>query len=182
VLHVDAGHHLEQLAGHVHRGSDAARRKVDLARIGLGVGNELGHARHWDRRVHLHHIGHADDASDWRAVAHDVETELVIDGSVNRVVWTDHEECVAVGRRPDRSLGGDVAGGAGPILDDDLLAKLLRQPLTQQAADHVLRAAGGKADEQTHRPDRISLRPCNARHSRKRGSARGQMQKSSAAE
>src|SRR5215510_340807 len=83
-----AVHHLEQLAGHMYRGSDTARRKVDLARIGLGVGNELGHARHWDRRVHLHHIGHAQDASDRRAVAHDVETELVIDGSVDRVVWT----------------------------------------------------------------------------------------------
>src|SRR5215471_4946812 len=45
-----------------------------LKDLRLGVGNELGHARHWDRRVHLHHIGHAQDASDRRAVAHDVET------------------------------------------------------------------------------------------------------------
>src|SRR5262245_65778082 len=123
---------------------------------------------------------HTRDAGDRRAVAHDVETQLVIDGSVDRVVWTDHEECVAVGRRPDRSLGGDVAGSAGPILDDDLLAKPLRQPLTHQAADHVLRAAGGKADEQTHRPRRIGLRPRYARYSWERGSARGQMQKISA--
>src|SRR6516162_3045432 len=42
VLNVDAGHHLEQLAGHMHRGSDAARRKVDLARISLRVGNNSG--------------------------------------------------------------------------------------------------------------------------------------------
>src|SRR5262249_40513090 len=110
----------------------------------------------------------------------DVETELVIDGSVDRVVWTDHEECVAVGRRPDRSLGGDVAGSAGPILDEDLLAKPLRQPLTQQAADHILRAAGGKTDDQAHRPRRIGLRPCNSRDSRERGSARCQMEKISA--
>src|SRR5262245_14476134 len=120
---------------------------------------------------------HTRDAGDRRAVAHDVDTELVIDGSVDGVVWTDHEEYVAVGRRPDRSLGGDVAGSAGPILDDDLLAKPLRQPLTHQAADHVLRAAGGKADEQTHRPRRISLRPCDARNHRQHGSACGQMQK-----
>src|SRR5262249_137800 len=89
-------------------------------------------------------------------------------------------ECVAVGRRPDRSLGSDVAGSAGAILDDDLLAKPLRQPLTQQAADHVLRAAGGKADEQTHRPRRISLRRSDTRDRRERGSAPGQMEKISA--
>ena len=42
VHHVDAGHHLEQLAGHVREPADAGRRHVDLARIGLGVGDELG--------------------------------------------------------------------------------------------------------------------------------------------
>ena len=42
VNHVDAGHHLEQLAGHMGRGPDAGRRHVDLARIGLGIGDELG--------------------------------------------------------------------------------------------------------------------------------------------
>ena len=41
-------------------------------------------------------------------------------------------------------------------------------------------AAGGKADEQTHRPRRISLRPRKPRHGRQRGSACGQMQKLSA--
>src|SRR5512132_64565 len=39
--HVDAGHHLEQLAGHVRRGPGARRPHVEFAGIGLGV-NELG--------------------------------------------------------------------------------------------------------------------------------------------
>ena len=39
------------------------------------------------------------------------------------------------------------------------------------------RAAGGKADDDAHRPRRIGLRPRDARHGRQRGSARGQMQK-----
>ena len=32
------------------------------------------------------------------------------------------------------------------------------------------RAAGGKADDQTHRPRRIGLRPCDTRDGRQRGS------------
>ena len=39
------------------------------------------------------------------------------------------------------------------------------------------RAAGRKTDDHAHRPRRIGLRPRDARHSRQRGSARGQMQK-----
>ena len=38
-------------------------------------------------------------------------------------------------------------------------------------------AAGGKSDDNAHRPRRIDLRPCEPRHGRERGSARGQMQK-----
>ena len=41
VRHVDVGHHLEQLAGQMGRISGAGRRHADLARIGLGVGNEF---------------------------------------------------------------------------------------------------------------------------------------------
>ena len=37
--------------------------------------------------------------------------------------------------------------------------------------------AGGKADDDAHRPRRIGLRPRDTRHGRQRGSARGQMQK-----
>ena len=43
-----------------------------------------------------------------------------------------------------------------------------------------VRAAGGKANDDAHRPRRIGLRPRDPRHGRQRGSARGQMQKLSA--
>ena len=59
VDHVDAGHHLEQLAGHMVRASDAGRRQVDLARIGLGIGDELGNRLGRNRWIHHHDIGHA---------------------------------------------------------------------------------------------------------------------------
>ena len=41
VQHVDAGHHLEQLAGKMRRRADAAGRHVELARICLGVGDQF---------------------------------------------------------------------------------------------------------------------------------------------
>ena len=74
----------------------------------------------------------------------------------------------------------DIAAGARPVLDDEWLTEPLRQPLSDQARDDVGRAAGGKADDDAHRPRRIGLRPRDARHGRQRGSARGQMQKLSA--
>ena len=52
-----------------------------------------------------------------------------------------------------------------------------RQPLADQTSDDVGRSAGGKWDDDAHRPCRVSLRPRDAGHGRQRGSARGQMQK-----
>jgi hypothetical protein len=40
--HVDPGHHLEQLARQMCAASDTNRRHVELARIGLAIGDELG--------------------------------------------------------------------------------------------------------------------------------------------
>ena len=40
--HVDAGAQLDQLAGEMGRGADAGGREIELARIGLGEGDELG--------------------------------------------------------------------------------------------------------------------------------------------
>ena len=59
VDHVDAGHHLEQLAGHMGRGPVAGRRHVDLARIGLGIGDELGNRLGRNRWIDHHDVGHA---------------------------------------------------------------------------------------------------------------------------
>ena len=55
--HVDAGHHLEQLAGHMGAGAGAGRRHVDLARIGLGVGDELRDRLGRNRWIDHHDIG-----------------------------------------------------------------------------------------------------------------------------
>ena len=177
VLHVDAGHHLEQLARHMGPGSAASRGHVDLARISFGVGDELGNGLGRNRWIHHHDTGLAADARDRRDVAKEIVIELIVERRVDYVWCTDEEERVAVGGRAHDGFGGDIAGGARPVLDDEWLAEPLRQPLADQAREDVIRATGGKADDQAHRPRRIGLRPSDARYGRQRGSARGQMQK-----
>src|SRR5215467_12596657 len=87
---------------------------------------------------------------------------------------------MAVGGRTRHCLGGDVARSTRPVLNDEWLAETLRQPLTNQAREDVRRAARGKADDDSHGPRRIGLRPCNSRDSRQRGRARCEMEKISA--
>src|SRR5262249_41368304 len=84
----------------------------------------------------------------------------------------------AVGGRTHDRLGGDIAAAPRPVLDDERLAEPLRQPLAYQACEDIESASCGGADNQTHGPRRIGLRPSEARHSRQRG--RCQMQKISA--
>jgi hypothetical protein len=48
VHHVDAGHQLELLARHVNARADAGRGEVELAGIGLGVGDELRNRLGWN--------------------------------------------------------------------------------------------------------------------------------------
>src|SRR6266446_3017920 len=66
--HVDAGQQLKQLAGHVGRGPIPARAQIDLAWIGLGIGDELSDGSDRNRWVHLHDERHANDAGDRRYV------------------------------------------------------------------------------------------------------------------
>src|SRR5262249_12667851 len=90
------------------------------------------------------------------------------------------EERIPVRRCTDDRLGANVGAPSRPVIDDELLTKPLRKPLTHQAGEDVLRASWRGTDDVAHRPRRIGLRPSSARHGRQRGSARGQMQKLSA--
>src|SRR5215510_8003219 len=165
---VDPGHHLEQLARHMGGSSDTARRHGDLARIGLGIGDELGNCFGWNRWMHRYDVRLPVNACDRRDVADEIETELVIERGVDRVPTADYEQRVAVRRCAHDRLGADIAARAWSILDDERLTEPLRQPLTDQARDDVSWAAGGKTDNDAHGPAWIGLRPCNAGYGRQR--------------
>jgi hypothetical protein len=163
---VDPGHHLEQLAGQMKSRAVAARRHGDLARIGFGERDQLGHGLRRNRGVDHKHERHLDRARDRSEIADDVEVELLVERRIDGSGRTDHHEGIAVGRRPHGRFGRDIGAGAGPVLDGEGLAELLRQRLRHQPRGDVDRARRRKADEDSHRPrGGISLRP---RHTAKR--------------
>src|SRR5262249_61008991 len=141
------------------RAADTAGPHIDLAGIGLSVSDQVGNRLRWERRVYHQHAHSADDAGNRRDVADEIETKIVVKRDVPRVICTNHEERIAIGWRPHHRLGGQIAAGAWPVLDDELLAEPFRQQLAYQSANYVSCAAGWPADDQPHGPRRIGLRP-----------------------
>src|SRR5215510_13965713 len=129
--------------------------------------------------MHRYQKGPPDDRNGCD-VADEIEIEVVIEGRIDRGSSIRTKERIAIGRRTDDGLGGDIAGGATPVLDDEWLTEPLRERLTHQAYEDVRSAARGISNDAAHRPRRIRLCPRDARQSRKRGSARCKMQKISA--
>src|SRR5581483_12426741 len=105
------------------------------------------------------------------------EIELGVERGVDGVLRVDEQERVAVRRRTHHRFGGDVAGGAGPHVDDELLAEFLAQRLGDQPRRDVGRAAGGLADDDMHRTRRVALRLGHASGERQRGGAAGETEK-----
>ena len=155
VQHLAAGHRLEQLAREVHRGAAARRRHVDLARVGLAVGDELGDGLGRERRRHLHHVGRSHQAGDRRDVADEVEAEVLVERRVDAVGRVDEQHRVAVRRRVDDRLDAEVVAGARLVLDHERLAHLLGQPLRDDARQHVGRAGRRVRDDPLDRPGRV---------------------------
>src|SRR5262249_44178290 len=172
----DASHEFKQLAGDMMHRSDTGRSHVDLAWIGLGESNEIRNGLGRKRRIDLHHLGHAEDASDRRDVANEIEIELVVERRIDRVRGDDQDERMPVRGRTHHCFSGDIAAGARPVLNDEWLTETTGQPLPQQARSNVRPAAGGLSNDDPHWPRRIGLRPRYTRDRRERGSARGQMQ------
>jgi hypothetical protein len=149
---VDAGHHLEQLAGQVLRCSLSRRCHVDLAWVRFRVGNKFGNCLGRKRRVEVDNVGKSDQACNWCNVPHEIEIELFVEGRIDCVDRAAQQQRVAIGRRPNDRFGRYIGACARPIFDDELLAQPLREPLADQARSEVKVSAGGKADDDAHGP------------------------------
>jgi hypothetical protein len=141
----------------MRRRADAGRSHVDFARIGLRIGDEFRDGTCRKREIHVHHQRRADDTRNRGDVADEIVIELLVKRCIDRVRNGEHDERVAVRRRADGDFGGDIAGGAGPVLDDEWLSEPLGQPLADEAREDVVCAAGWKSVNQAHRPARIGL-------------------------
>src|SRR2546429_8634698 len=98
-----------------------------------------------------HHQRHAHDGADWRDVPEKVETGLVVETRVDRVVHAEEGERVAVGRRACHRLEGKIAGSSRPVLDDELPPEAFREPLADETRHDVLPATRGQTNDQTYR-------------------------------
>src|SRR5262249_6661702 len=111
-------------------------------------------------------------ARDRRDVPYEIEIQIRVERRVHRIGRDGHEDRITVRRSSYDIFGGDVAAEAWSVLDYEWLTEPLGQPLAQEASDDVLRCACVKRDDHIDRTRRISLCPCNRRHSRQRGSVR----------
>jgi hypothetical protein len=123
---------------------------AELARVGLGVGDELGRRPHRQRRRHHHDVGEPHHAGNRRAVAQEYERKILVERLPDRVVGRDEHDGVAVGGGIDHRIGRDHAAGADPVLDHELLTEMVRQPLPEHARHDVVRPPGGEADHKVN--------------------------------
>src|SRR5262249_39734814 len=113
--------------------------------------------------------------------ADEIEIEVVVERRVDCVSGANQEKRVAIRRRAYDRLSADIAVRARPVLDNELLAEPLREPLTHQARRDVVTATGGVSNDPAHGPRWIGLRESEARHARECGSsARCQMEECAA--
>src|SRR5215831_127253 len=125
---------------------NATRCHIDLARVGLGIIDELRHRLGWNRGMSRHDVDCTQQACDRFNITNEIEIKLGIERCVDSVRRRDEKERVAVGGRPYDRLRADIAAGTRPVLDNELLTEPLRQPLTDQAGDNVGWSARGEAD------------------------------------
>src|SRR5436190_7200029 len=178
--HVDAGHHFEQLARYVGPRPIPGRRHVELVRIGLGVGNELGNRLCRNRWVDEHDVRLAINSGHRGDVADEIEIALVVERGIARVGGVDQEKRVTICRCTHHRLSAYDIAASRPVLDDELLTKSFRQPLRYESCDGVIRATGSGWYDDAYWPSRIALRHRDPRHGQQRRSTRDQMQKSPA--
>jgi hypothetical protein len=89
--------------------SDTSRRHADLAGIGIRVEDKLGNRLSRGRWIYRHDIWCADDASDWRDIAKEIEAEFIIERHIDGVRRSRQEERVAVGLCVSKTSSGLIA-------------------------------------------------------------------------
>src|SRR5262249_57081054 len=98
---------------------------------------------------------------------------VVVEGGSEAVEGAGQEQGGAVRGRAHDGLGGDIAAGAGAVLDDERLAEPFRQKLADQPRHDVDVVARGESDDDVHRPARIGLRlrrrRSQGKHAREKG-------------
>jgi hypothetical protein len=84
-----------------------------------------------------------------------VELQIPIKTGVDRVRSRRHQQSVTVRWCTNDLLGRDIGGRTCPVLDNERLTHLARQPLADQARNDIGVASSGEANDQVNRTNRI---------------------------
>ena len=169
VQHVDAGEHLQELAGEVVDGAGARRRERDRLGLRFRQRDELAEVLGGHRRMDDEHVRIARDERNRRQVLQRVERHLAaVQRRVGREVVRLQDQRVAVRRRARDGFGRDQRVAARTVLDHDLLAHALRHLRGDDAREDVRSAAGRERHEHLDRLVRIVLRARRARQTQRR--------------
>ncbi|KAG1244254.1 hypothetical protein G6F65_021915 [Rhizopus arrhizus] len=128
----------------------AAGPVIQLAGIGARIGHQLLHRLEGRLLRHEQHQRRFNDLADVDQVVPVIPRQLREQQRQHRVGGVCHQESAAVGRRPHHFLGGDRAGRAGLVIDDERLARRLGQLLRDLARGVVRRAARRIRHDQPH--------------------------------
>jgi len=160
VQQIDARHRFEGLARQMDDGTGAGRGVVELPGSRFRQRDQLGHRLCGQRRIDDEQKRRRGHQTDEREILDAIVRELAVQARVDRMRGGIAEvQRVAVGGRPGDDLGGDRGAGAGAVVDDDLLAEILRQPGTEGSREHVGDSPGREPDHEADGFVRIRLCP-----------------------
>ncbi len=148
---VDAGLQLEHLDRNVQRAADAVRAVVQLARPGLGVGDEFRQCLRRQLRIDRENRPRGGDQGYRRYVlGRVVRIVPFLERQHREFGGTDHQgEAVGVGA--DQVLSADLSHGAGAVVDHDRLTEAGTHLLRIEPAEHVDQRARRRGDDEMDR-------------------------------
>ena len=153
---------------------------IDLVRVPLGIGDQLGDCMYGQRGVHHQHARQRADQADGGEILARVVARIGIKARIDRErAGIGQQNCVSVGGAARRRAGRDGAAGAAAIVHHDLLAERLAHPVRHHAAERIIAAAGRERHHHGDRPRRIgwanaaagagtAAPPSSAKNSRRR--------------
>ena len=84
---------------------------------------EVRNGRGPERWADLHHEWGANDTCDGRDVAGKIEIEILVKRRTDGVHGSDRQQGISIGNCAHYHFGRGVSGGAGPVLDNELLTE-----------------------------------------------------------
>ena len=135
------------------RGAVAGRREIQLVRIGLQIGDEIGDIVRRHGRIDDQQIRNEGRHRDRREILPHIERQCFIQVRVGgERAACRHQQRVAVGIGLCDRIGADVAAGAAAIFDDHRLAEAFGERLRDNPGGDVGASPCGEADDH---PDRL---------------------------